>query len=100
MTAPLNELVAMARPTVAEIARSARAVDGAPVLTTVVESCEAAALEWALAETGGMVQKAAALLGLPERTLRRKMRVAGVGKEPFRRAAREAAKAARKAGAA
>lgn len=95
MTAPLNELVEMARPAVADLARFARAVDGAPVLTTIVQSCEAAALEWALAETGGMVGKAAALLGLPERTLRRKMRSADVEKEPFRRAARAAAKAAK-----
>lgn len=78
MTAPLNELVEMARPAVADLARFARAVDGAPVLTTIVQSCEAAAL-----------------LGLPERTLRRKMRSADVEKEPFRRAARAAAKAAK-----
>lgn len=83
-------LVKIAEGAVAAIAAEMTQNGVAPTLEGLSLACEAATLSWALTQTGGMVGKAAGLLGMPERTLRRRMRGCGVGKETFRAAARAA----------
>jgi hypothetical protein len=63
----------------------ADAPDDPEALTSLLASAERAALRESLEWSGGAVAVAAADLGIPERTLRRKMRAADVRKESFRR---------------
>lgn len=58
-----------------------------------VEAFEAGVLRQALDYADGQVGRAAAILGVPERTLRRKMRHFRITKEPFRQRARESGRA-------
>jgi DNA-binding NtrC family response regulator len=60
-------------------------VEGGNTLTEQVEAYEAAVLRQALDFVDGQVGRAAALLGVPERTLRRKMRHFDIAKETYRR---------------
>ncbi len=65
----------------------ARVQDGSS-LTAQVEAYERAVLRYALESAQGQVGRAARSLGVPERTLRRKMRHFGIAKESFRKRGR------------
>ena len=68
--------------------RLAAAVDRGSSLVEQVEAYERAVVRRALESANGAVARAALELGVPERTLRRKMRQFGIAKETFRKRSR------------
>jgi DNA-binding NtrC family response regulator len=66
----------------------AAAVDRGSSLVEQVEAYERAVVRRALESANGAVARAALELGVPERTLRRKMRQFGIAKETFRKRSR------------
>lgn len=87
MTAP-DDITALVAPTVARAAEALAARAMSPTHAMLSAVTEAAILTWALTCTDGRVGVAAALLGMPERTLRYRMRARGIRMMPFRVAAR------------
>lgn len=85
---PPDDLTALVTPTVAHAAEWLAARAMSPTLAMLTAVSESAILTWALTCTGGKVGLTAALLGIPERTLRRRMRARGLRMMPFREAAR------------
>jgi DNA-binding NtrC family response regulator len=77
---------------VTDLPPALRPSDGKQRTSTLAEHVEAyerAMLRQTLESVHGQVGRAAAALGMPERTLRRKMRTFGLAKEAFRKPARQ-----------